>query len=197
MNPVVNKKEHRPLLSFIKHPKFLGLLTLAFIVLIGLPVTLYEVSQQQNNQQRASFFINHEQYYYCNSAMGVYLDPGQETPDCTSGLTNTSSFKASFVIRAAPNTYGAYAIHYLWAQFWCPTAHAGGCALNGTGTPQTIGIEGSHGTQTAVTVYSDVRSPTPNFSGQACGTYQYDFAFYLTDNTNPNVPLCTAFNASN
>src|SRR5689334_1288339 len=103
--------------------KLFGIITLALIVLVGLPITLYEVQQQQTVYQHAAWFVNRTQHYYCNSALSVDLLLGTETPDCSTGNNPTAkTFSSSMIIKASPGSTGAYQVHWLWAQFWCATS---------------------------------------------------------------------------
>lgn len=176
-------------LSFFKSPKFWGLFAF-LIVLAGLPAALFEVQQQQQTQQHATFFAG-QQRYFCNNNLTVLLTPVSETPSaCSTGsFSGVTSFKTVVNVQAVSGSTGSYTIHWNWGQFFCTKEDPGACINNPSGTPKTTAFSGTG----SVNLSSDTVSPVAPFSGQACGYYQFDFGFYITDNNDASQrKLCTA-----
>ena len=192
-------------LGKLKNSKFLSLLVLAFI-LIMLPLVLLQVKQQQRLSQHAAWYVNRTQHYYCNSSLSVDLLLGgingnynvSESPDCSSG-TNTSatSFQSSMVIQASKGSIGSYTVHWMWAQFWCSNNQTSPCLQNGIPTSGTGALSPSGSNTPAVIAQSAVKGASSPYAGQACGVYQNDFGFYITNNNDPNhTHLCSSVSLS-
>src|SRR5262245_40818785 len=138
-------------------PKFnyktLGLIAFALLVLVGLPITLYEVGQQQNIYQHAAWSVNKTQHYFCNSNLSVDLIIGRETPSCSTGTNSTAtSYSSSMLIKASSGSHGNYTVHWLWAQFWCQNIATSPCGQNGSVTSGTGSLNGDG------TVYTTAKS---------------------------------------
>lgn len=174
-------------LSFFKNPKVLSIILVLFI-LAALPVTLFEVKQQQQTQQHATFFTGQQQYY-CNSNLTVILTPISETPSaCSTGsYSGLTSYTSSIKLSAKSGSSGTYTLHWNWATFFCPVENSKNpCLTYPTGTARTTTFTGT----SSITMTSDTRSPISPYSGQACGYYQNDFGFYITDSSGNK--LCTS-----
>ena len=150
-------------LSLIKSPKFWAIVVFFFILGI-LPVILYQVQQEQTSQQHAAWVVNQTQTYYCNSALSVTLSLGgiggnysaAESPDCSTGFNKVSSFQSSVIIKQKAGSVGAYAVHWMWAQFWCQDPGTSPCLLNGSDTKeQVVGLDTAQ--NPTIIAQSDIR----------------------------------------
>lgn len=189
-------------LPFLKSQKFqkIAAIVILLLILALLPVLLWQVKQQQVINQNAAF-LEGQQHYACND-ITVYLTPG--TNDTCSSGTNASltSYQTTMYISATGSNKGKYTVHWKWAQFWCNSAATtGACTDNGTEMSEQSANLGS-----TVTAASATTRPISPYTGQACGAYQFDFGFYVTDssgkwvcglstmkdlaNTNNNASFC-------
>lgn len=199
----MNKKV-RDIFPFFKSPKVkkYASLSLLVVLLIAIPLLVYEVTNLQQTQtikQHAAWVVPQTQTYYCNSALSVTLSLGgignnysvAESPDCSSGFNKVSSFQSSVIIKQKAGSVGAYAVHWMWAQFWCQDPGTSPCLLNGSDTKEhVVGLDTAQ--NPTIVAQSDIRQAAAPFTGQACGVYQNDFGFYITDNSDPNkTHLCT------
>lgn len=198
----MNKKV-RDIFPFFKSPNFkkYASFSLLAVLLIAIPLLVYEITNLQNTQtinQHAAWVVPQTQTYYCNSALTVTLALGgiggnysvAESPDCSSGFNKVSSFQSSVIIKQKSGSVGAYAVHWMWAQFWCQNPNASPCLDNGSGQEHVVGLDTAQ--NPTIVAQSDVRQANAPYTGQACGVYQNDFGFYITDNSDPNkTHLCT------
>lgn len=126
-----------------------------------------------------------DQHYQCGANLRVILHPLADS--CPSG-TNSSltSYSSSMTLKAQNDSNfhstGAYTVHYGVASYWCSTENSGPCLqnLNQNGGVHTGGLTGNNSAY--VTLTGGTHS-SGQFSGQACGYYQNDFGFYVTDNS--------------
>ncbi len=161
---------------------------LGFITLYK-PVTI--------KQQQAAWQVNDIQTYPCGQYLKVQLIPSY-APACDSNGYNSSltSYQTSVQVKALNDasfqSHGQYHVHWKWASYWCSTEdpHAPCIASNASATTEKDGDDGLTGNNSIfVTAESRNIQPTGQFAGLACGYYQTDFAFYVTDN-NTNQTVC-------
>lgn len=188
MNANTPQKGPSGLLSFFKNPKAFGLITLALIVLVGLPATLYEVSQQQQYQQHANnTYTGGAGDYPCGPVtIKIY---GVERPSCTTGLDPTmTQYSVSAVVGLEKGSTGSYSVLWKWAEFFCFNKNGNAiidghtACVNGTGAVSTASsgtIDISSGAQQATT--HTLKPPAPY---STCGTYQVDFGFKVVSKTS-------------
>lgn len=168
------------IVPFFKSQKFQKIASgvLIVLILVALPLTLYEVKQQQTVNQNAAF-LKGQQHYACGE-ITVYLTPDSKDACSTGTNKQLTSYQTNIFISATGTNKDKYTVHWKWAQFWCNSdATTGSCLDNETQTSeQTANLGGD-----PIPAQSADRSPIAPFTGQACGAYQYDFGFYVTDNS--------------
>lgn len=181
------KKQDR--FAFLKNPQFWGLVSLGF-ALIMIPIIVYvALPKQQEVRQHAAFYTGQQQYY-CAPHLGVILNVGGEQPPCSNGVNpNAATYQSTVAIAPQSWSSGQYKIHWMWAQYWCADPNTSPCLDHFSGAEHVVDFNAGSG-QT-VTMQSDARGPV-GFPPQACGVYQNDFGFYITDNSDSSQKhLCT------
>lgn len=166
------------------------------IVLLGIFVVaaliyLNSVFIPKPQTTQAAWFTGTQQYA-CGQYLTVLLTPNSET--CNGSNTgNIGSYQSSIKVTAASGSLGAYAVHWKWGSYWCATEdpHAPCVASNAQNIQYSSGVDGLTGNNSAyVVANSPVNKPNGQFAGMTCGYYQNDFAFYVTNNDNPNRVIC-------
>jgi hypothetical protein len=171
-----------------------GLLT--FVVLVGIPLTIYLVGKQQQVTQHAAWSVPQTQTYFCNNNLSVNLIISNENPSCPTGYIrdgSLKSFQSSVILQASSNSTGEYTVFWDWAQFWCPVEDQHlPCTQNSSDHPKNSGLTGHGGGADTLILTSDVKTPASPFNGLACGYYQNDFGFYIVDhNDSTQAHLCS------
>jgi hypothetical protein len=201
MKFVNSKKESVSFLPFLKNPKIFGLITLALVVLVGLPITLYEVSQQQLYQQHANnTYTGGAGDYPCGPVtIKIY---GLEHPTCTSGTDPTmTQYSVSAVVGLEKGSTGNYSVLWKWAEFFCFNKNGNAiidghtACVSGTGAVTTASsgsIDISSGAQQATT--HTLKPPSPY---STCGTYQVDFGFKVVSKTSGATICNYSYDAPN
>ena len=175
-----------------------------FLIIALLPILLWQVKQQQTINQNAAF-IKGQQQYPCNDIV-VYITP-DTNDNCSTGTNpQLTSYQSTILISATGANKSKYTVHWKWAQFWCNSAATNGACLDGeSDTSEQSGNLGN-----TITASSQRRQASGSFAGQACGFYQNDFGFYVTNssgqwvcgistmkdlkNTNNNAAFCHTTN---
>ncbi len=169
----------------LKDPKFLGLVFVALIVLIGLPVTLYEVQQQQEVRQHASTgrFWNG----LPDSCNHLSFNLPVETPGCTKGgaakgyadSANVSSYQTTFRIywdSLGLTQSSAPTIHFTVHRFYCP--QGGGCTLASPDVKDTtFSKDITISDWTHPHYLDDLVASFTTPTSQVCGSVQIDLEF--------------------
>lgn len=172
------QKDVKEYFSFTKTQTFQKWVALGvfLIILLLLPLLVFEVKQRQNVTQHAAF-SSHQQYA-CGGNIVISLDAGLETPDCSTGVNAlATSYKSSVVVSATGANLSGYTVHWKWSSFWCNSG-----ATSGSCTSGEKPISGTFNLSTQPqTVSSFPMTPATLYTGQACGFYQNDFGFYVTD----------------
>lgn len=149
--------------SFIKSPRFFGIVGF-IIILLALPITLYLVQQQQETRQRAANFAP-------VNGTNFSINAKEGTP-CPDGQQNkVSSYGGIFEVTSKKNQTVNVVIH----RFFCPSGSVQSCGENES-PPQVIGSK-TFTTGQMIPFTADTYSPVPPYTGQACGTYQVDLEF--------------------
>lgn len=155
---------------------------LAIIAMLAF-ITLYNPVKESQ-----AAWLEGTQHYACGPWLTVQLIPNTET--CNgSNNGNISSYQSSIIVKASAGNQGAYAVHWKWASYFCPTEDPHAPCLQHE--VDSTGVGGLTGNNTAfVTAYSPINRPSGQFAGLTCGYYQNDFAFYVTNNNNPSQIIC-------
>ena len=160
---------------------------LSGLVVVAALAYLNFVAIPKPQKTQAAWFEG-QQHYACGPYLTVLLTPNSET--CNGSNTgNIGSYQSSIKVTAAAGSQGAYAVHWKWASYFCPTENPSAPCLQNE--KDSSGVNGLTGDNKAfVTAYSPVNAPSGQYAGQVCGYYQNDFAFYVTNNNNPNQIIC-------
>ncbi len=133
--------------------------------------------------EQASWQIPYGQHYACGG-ITVYLAPAAESPSaCSSGTApGMTSYRSTIDIWAQGSNMSNYTVHYNWLSFWCQQK---GTPCTGSG--HETGIQTMPASSAIVSLSSIPMSAQGQFAGKACGFYQNDFGFYVTDNQGNKV----------
>ncbi|HEX8965039.1 MAG TPA: hypothetical protein VF820_01240 [Patescibacteria group bacterium] len=157
------------LIEWLRSPKNIGLLFFAFLVLVGLPVTVLLVQQQQVTTQKAAGQI----WIYYDSNHQIYVTYNGDNYD-----SSTGTYTAKFNLKNVSSQ--SITIQPIWLENFCPEGNKSPCLENQNvinTSPVTLGPGQDTGNNpvsysTSSTKYLNYTPATP-----ACGTFQYDFFF--------------------
>ena len=159
----------------------------AIVTMLGGLMWLSPIQSQQ-----AAWQVPHTQSYPCGG-ITVNVALGSATTCDSNGYNHSmTSYNASVDISATGSNLSSYTIHSGWNAFWCSTEdpHAP-CLSNEVARTNTFTASGN-----TVTVSAPTMSPQGQYAGLACGYYQDDFGFYVTNSSGQTV--CNAnINLSN
>ncbi len=156
-------------IEWFRQPRVVGLIAFAFLVLIGLPVTILLVQQQQVVRQRAAGQV----YVSYDSKGQIYVTYSGDHYD-----PSTGTYTANFTLKNVSSQ--TITIQPIWLENFCPEGNKSPCLENQNvryTSTVTLGPGKDTGTNpvsysTSSTKYLSYTPATP-----ACGTFQYDFFF--------------------
>lgn len=151
------------------------------VPLLGVIAMLAFVTWFSPIKQQDAAWLQGTQQYACGN-ITVHIAPHSENQSCPTGTAKISSYQTAMDIWATGTNPSSYTVHWNWASFWCPTDSASPCVTGGTQTGEHTASLG-----TTTTAFSQVTSPTGQFTGLACGHYQNDFGFYVTNSSGSKI----------
>lgn len=171
-----------PILSFFSMRNIvlkIILPVISIIAIIGFIAWFSPIKQQQ-----ADWYVNHNQYYACQGTnITVHIDP--QADSCSGGFNSSlTSYHSTMHVYATGNNLADYTIHWGWAGNFCTEGNASKC-INSNPAMTT----GSLSANNSVYATSPKLAPTGQYAGLACGSYQTDFGFYVTRNSD-NQTMC-------